>query len=371
MVLTVIAPRPGSAQSDGVFFQKNGWTGAILSGNSGLVGCLASTSLTDRMKFGLIRLPAGQWFIVFSKPGGYERGLRWEMDLHVDGRPIHKGVVTIDKSGLALFNPPLSERGLAALSTGRKFEIVTVRGRFEYSLGGSGDAIAAASRCGEHVATLGQSTGSISSGNQPPKFSSGTGFFVTLDGKVLTNAHVIEGCRSIGAGAQGSAMQSAHVLARDTKNDLALLGTSMRPSKVPQFKPSVRTGDPIAVYGFPLAGYLPSTGNFTLGNVTATAGPRDDTRILQISAPVQGGNSGGPLLDVHGNIAGVVVARLNAKDVSNIPQNVNFALKASVAAMFLEANGVRVGGSATSEMLSSADLADVAKSFTVFIACQS
>jgi S1-C subfamily serine protease len=64
-----------------------------------------------------------------------------------------------------------------------------------------------------------------------------------------------------------------------------------------------------------------------MGNVTATAGPEDNPRLLQISAPIQPGNSGGPLMDERGNIVGVVVAQLRP----GIAQNVNFAIKASVA----------------------------------------
>ena len=94
----------------------------------------------------------------------------------------------------------------------------------------------------------------------------------------------------------------------------------------------------------PCSGYLSSTGNFTLGNVTSLTGMNDDTRYLQISTPVQPGNSGGPLLDASGNFVGVVTEKLNALVMmvvtKNVPQNVNFAIKSSVAATFLESNSV-------------------------------
>jgi serine protease Do len=169
-------------------------------------------------------------------------------------------------------------------------------------------------------------------------------------------------------------MQSVRVAAADTNNDLALLNSVMRPSHVPALKADVRTGESVAVYGFPLAGILPSTGNFTLGNVTATAGMRDDTRDLQISAPVQQGNSGGPLLDLAGNVVGIVFGKINvlaaAKATSDIPQNVNFARKAGVAFTFLQTHGVQLANSkVSSDVLSPADLAERAKTFTVFITC--
>jgi serine protease Do len=170
-------------------------------------------------------------------------------------------------------------------------------------------------------------------------------------------------------------MQPATVIARDTKNDLALLSSQLRPERVATMRTNVRLGENIAVYGFPLAGILPSTGNFTLGNIAATAGLRDDSRMLQISAPVQLGNSGGPLLDQDGNVVGVVVGKLNAlaaaEVLSDIPQNINFAIKSVVVTTFLEANGVQPSYTvATGSGLQAPDVADRAKAMSAFIVCR-
>ena len=101
----------------------------------------------------------------------------------------------------------------------------------------------------------------------------------------------------------------------------------------------------VAAYGYPLPGLLASGGNLTTGNITALSGIGDDSRLLQISVPVQPGNSGGPLLDSGGNVVGVVEGKINAIKIAaasgDIPQNVNFAIKASVIATFLDSNGVR------------------------------
>ena len=75
-----------------------------------------------------------------------------------------------------------------------------------------------------------------------------------------------------------------------------------------------------------------------MGNVTALAGLHDDSRYLQVSAPVQNGNSGGLLLDGSGNLGGVVSAKLDAIKVAmaagDLPQNVNFAVKSAIVATF-------------------------------------
>ena len=98
------------------------------------------------------------------------------------------------------------------------------------------------------------------------------------------------------------------------------------------------------MFGYPLAGALSSSGNTTLGNVTALTGMNDDSRYLQISAAVQPGNSGGAAIDESGRVMGVVVAKLNALAVAritgDIPQNVNFAIKVATLASFLEAHNV-------------------------------
>jgi S1-C subfamily serine protease len=127
------------------------------------------------------------------------------------------------------------------------------------------------------------------------------------------------------------------------------------------------------VYGFPLAGLLASGGNATIGNITALAGLANDSRFLQISAPVQPGNSGGPLLDRSGNVVGVVVAKLNALDIASvtgdIPQNVNFAIKASVAVAFLDAQHVDHGDTEGGAVLTTPDVAERGKALTAQVIC--
>ena len=121
--------------------------------------------------------------------------------------------------------------------------------------------------------------------------TSGTVFFVSKNGEALTNAHVVEDCRRISVNGG-----KAQLVARDGTNDLALLATDQHPAQWAHWRVSVRQGEDVVAYGFPLTGMLSSGGNVVTGNVTALAGLGDDSRFLQISAPVQPGNSGGPLL---------------------------------------------------------------------------
>ncbi len=145
---------------------------------------------------------------------------------------------------------------------------------------------------------------------------------------------------------------------------------------VASFRFGPRVGEAVATYGFPLSGLLSSSGNFTLGNVTSLAGLNDDTRVLQTSTPTQPGNSGGPLLDMSGNVIGVMEFQLNAllmmKVTSDIPQNVNFAIQTPMVINFLAIKGVSPTlAEKGRKNLDPADVADLAKAFTVQVACQS
>jgi uncharacterized protein len=203
--------------------------------------------------------------------------------------------------------------------------------------------------------------------------SSGTAFFVTPDGKALTNAHVVRGCSEVSM-ITGGETHPARVLARDERNDLALIATDLHPERSAVWRLQVRQGEDIAVYGFPLPGALASGGNVTIGIVTALAGMRDDSRFLQISAPIQPGNSGGPVLDRNGAVVGVIVSTINglalASATGSLPQNVNFAIKASVAAAFLDAQDVRHEDPADQNALSTPDLTAHARSFTAKVLCR-
>ena len=112
--------------------------------------------------------------------------------------------------------------------------------------------------------------------------------------------------------------------------------------------------------GYPLFGLLASTANLSVGNVSALAGLGDDSRYLQISAPVQPGNSGGPLLDASGHLIGIVTSKLDAARIfrffGDIPQNVNFALKAEVARTFLDSKGIVYQTARSEQQLSPPDV---------------
>jgi hypothetical protein len=209
---------------------------------------------------------------------------------------------------------------------------------------------------------------------QTTSIRTGTGFAISRSTHIVTNAHVVARCEALRVHF-GSQVAYASVLALDEGEDLAVLQTQLVLPKIIAVRgsPALRLGESVVAFGFPLTGSLSMEGNLTTGNVSALAGLGDDPKYLQITAPVQPGNSGGPLLDESGNLIGVITAKLDAmaiaKRTGDIPQNVNFAIKTDVLETFLKSAGVRYERSVSDRPRQVADIADLAKAATVRIEC--
>jgi S1-C subfamily serine protease len=204
--------------------------------------------------------------------------------------------------------------------------------------------------------------------------STGTGF-VVADGKVLTNHHVVASCGAVQGVLSSGRRVPLSVQAADQRRDLALLSGPRDIGPVLAFRDGpARRGDEVVTYGFPLTGLLGSGPTLTTGEVSALTGLRDDPNTMIISAPVQSGNSGGPLLDRSGNVLGVVVAKLNALRVAertggDLPQNVNFAIHGRVAQEFLRQNGVTPRVATSSAYRPAAEVGEIAHPATILIEC--
>jgi len=203
--------------------------------------------------------------------------------------------------------------------------------------------------------------------------ATGSGFIVASPGYVLTNKHVIEQCTEIRSPAHKAVLR---LVARDDKHDLALLEGDLTASEVARFRAASapRLGEPVIVAGYPLSDLLASSINVTSGTVSALAGPRNNEALFQITAPIQRGNSGGPVLDSHGEVIGVVVSKLNALRVAmvtgDVPQNVNFAISGALARAFVESNGIELPeANPAAEIGMQLAPPEQARQFTVLIEC--
>lgn len=201
------------------------------------------------------------------------------------------------------------------------------------------------------------------------KRGSGSGFYVSSSGVVLTNAHVVEGCASVFVDDV-----PANVLAESQEFDLALLATNKTPSSVAVFSAaSANLNADVLAVGFPYGGLLGGL-NVTRGSVSSLKGLAGDLTTMQITAPIQTGNSGGPVLASDGEVLGVVVSKLDARKtvelMGDTPQNVNFAVRGEIARLFMSQNGVEPMLSLDNNELEPEELAQKAAKFTVFVECR-
>ena len=175
---------------------------------------------------------------------------------------------------------------------------------------------------------------------EPEAKGFGSGFIISKNGYILTCYHVIQGSGAVKV-KFGENLLPAKVIIADRINDLALLKISGSfPALAFSSERVAAMGQEVFTIGYPNPIMQGLNKKLTKGSINSLTGFQDDIRLYQISIPVQPGNSGGPLLDMSGNIIGVIVAMLDAKTAfkisGSIPQNVNYAVKSSYAQAMLD-----------------------------------
>ena len=201
---------------------------------------------------------------------------------------------------------------------------------------------------------------------------SGSGFFVSSQGHIASNAHVIGVCRKVKVYKDGEEI-FLDILATDMVNDIGLVKGQFKNSQYLDIKvDGAELGEDIVAFGYPLVDKLSDSVKLTKGIVSALSGPYNNIALIQIDAALQPGNSGGPVLNMSGQVVGIAssgLAKLKmAKEQLVLPENVNFAVAAPTIASFLKANKINVS-SGTSEIYSTKELAKIGEPRTVQILC--
>jgi S1-C subfamily serine protease len=171
--------------------------------------------------------------------------------------------------------------------------------------------------------------------------SIGTGFAVSPNGLVLTAYHVAEGASSIKVHLFGGDVFQARIERSSPTTDLLLLrlDTKFSAYLTPISTHSLSIGEHVFTIGYPAIDLLGEEPKFTEGSIAALSGPGGDAMFIQISVPVQPGNSGGPLVTERGDLVGVVIGSANVlnflKKTGTLPQNVSWAIKADYVCALL------------------------------------
>jgi S1-C subfamily serine protease len=163
--------------------------------------------------------------------------------------------------------------------------------------------------------------------------SFGTGW-VTAEGYVVTNFHVVDGHQQFTLFLDNGTELTAERFLADPANDLVLLKVGepgSLPAGLPLSADEPDSGTAVFSVGYPHPTLMGAEAKLTDGIINARSGLGGDVRWYQMSVPVQAGNSGGPLINMRGEVVGIVVAKIDAQKVfqmtGDLPENVNFAVK--------------------------------------------
>ncbi|MBW7973321.1 trypsin-like peptidase domain-containing protein [Bradyrhizobium sp. BR 10289] len=375
------------------------WIGGAFSNDeTGVFShCAATTPYANGVILVVSQNAAGIWSLAFASPSyNFNKGENAAIDVTFDGQEQARLYATAYQSNMLTAVMPVNV--VRAFQKASLMVATAGRAVLNFDLTSTGPVIAALANCvtkvkadgldkaGDFTKGAAKPAASADKQGAPPASKSGkaarttggfgTGFVVSANGHIITNNHVIDGCSDLKGNLTGEAAMVLRVVSSDANNDLALL---QAPSTA-TFKEfarirdrSIRSGDSVVAIGFPFHGLLTSDFTVTTGIVSSLSGMRNDSRFLQISAPVQPGNSGGPLFDTTGQIVGVVTAKIPALRViaatGNIPENINFAIKTGALRDFLDNSVVPYQTTEPKGELKTTDIAANARPYTMLISC--
>jgi len=194
--------------------------------------------------------------------------------------------------------------------------------------------------------------------------ASGTGFFVSSSGHIITNNHVIDSCNSVKVSHKARTIET-RTLARDKVNDLAILKANISPSKFYSVvTKDAKLLDEVIVAGYPLGKKVSSSIKVTSGKISALSGYGNNFSEFQTDAALNQGNSGGPIMNQKGNVVGVAVSVFGKKEGV---ESFNFGIKASTLRSFTNSNGVKLKSPMIIDF--GKDLESLVTEATVYLEC--
>ncbi|GAB6051627.1 hypothetical protein JCM17960_04470 [Magnetospira thiophila] len=202
----------------------------------------------------------------------------------------------------------------------------------------------------------------------------GSGFFITSSGHLLTNHHVIDGCKLITVETPTGQAGAVELLDDWEEVDLALLKSALKPVGVAKFHAPTQpsAGAALAAVGYPTLTLPPINPKYIAATYGKQLGERHPW--FSMKGEVFPGNSGGPVVDEAGNIVGVVVAKVNApnmkKQTGQLITDLSFAIRLDVTRQFLKRNRIEVTTAGTdTSPLAQKDRFALAKKFVVRVGC--
>lgn len=392
-----------SAQARGPYGSLNvgNWKGGAFTNdtNGEFTSCMAFTPYKSGITVFVIVGANMSWKLGFASDSwNLNSGQNFPIVLTFDGQqPFNVQAAVVSKNLLAVDMPDNSaliaqfrkSKAMSAFAQGQLFQFAMtgtsvllptlvncVAKVKEVGVGNVGEFVAVAPKpAAKTVVASAEESAPPAQAAPKTGTQTGTGFVISNNGHIVTNQHVVDGCvGDIMGNLSGDASVKLRLVSSDETNDLALLQAPSPFKDVAIIRDkAIRPGDSVTAIGYPFHGLLTSDLTVTTGIVSSLSGVLNDTRYLQISAAVQPGNSGGPLLDNAGQVVGMVAAKLNAlkfaKATGNIPENINFAIKTGMLRDFLDNSVVSYQTADAKSELKTSDIARNARTFTLLISC--
>jgi S1-C subfamily serine protease len=405
--LLICAAVTSGAEAAGPYgsIKVGAWIGGAFTddGTGAFSHCAATTSYGNGVTLVVGQGASNAWILGFANPAfRYSKGESVPIDIVFDGQSGAR--IFANAASQIMITAPMPPNVARTLQKSSMMAASTASGTFQFNLTSIGPLMPILANCVARIKAGGiNSAGDFSApkpvaakseapsadaanGPKPGKSSgkaggkaggssSGTGFVISPNGHIVTNNHVISGCGEIHGNLTGEATATLRVVSTDRFNDLALLqGPAASFREFAKIRDrTVRSGDSVVAIGFPYHGLLTSDFTVTTGIVSSLSGMMNDSRFLQITAPVQPGNSGGPLLDTSGQIVGVVSSKLDgirfASVTGNIPENINFAIKTGALRDFLDNSVVPYQTAEPKADLKTPEIAGNARAHTLLITC--
>ena len=206
--------------------------------------------------------------------------------------------------------------------------------------------------------------------------STGSGFFVSADGSVVTNRHVVGECGVVTISPTEGEMAVATAVITDPTADLAVLHSDITPPAVATFRDVAEkafTREPALLIGYPNRGLVTIEPVVTAVEVVDRKLSAAKKPHIVLKGQVRSGNSGGPVLDASGLVIGVVYAKINSVKIFQLTgknvRNIGMAVSREAVIEFLDDQGVNYRESRLSQKRAQNDVLESAKPFLAQIRC--